>query len=86
MQAGNLLDKNGDKLVDVAETTMSQKQTQNGNVVSDVRYVTTFTAGETIRWGFRQKVMDFFYYSVVQGSQGDTIQSCTDKCGKGIFS
>jgi hypothetical protein len=51
-----------------------------------MRFVETRNRDGSSAMGMRQKIMDFIYYSVVQGTEGDTKQSCSDVCGRGIFS
>ena len=65
---------------------MSQKQSQNGNNINDMRFVTIRNKDGSMATGMRQKIMDFIYYSVVQGTEGDSKESCSDVCGRGIFS
>ena len=76
----------GNEIFSVEQTVMSQKQSQNGNNVVDGRFVKTKTKDGQNKMGFRAKVMDFFYYAMVQGTAGDTKESCSDVCGRGIFS
>jgi hypothetical protein len=37
--------------------------------------------------GIRQKIMDYIFYSVVQGKNvpSDQVESCADGCGAGLF-
>ena len=86
MQERGVLSYGDNKMYEAEQVTMSQKQSQNGNVISDIRFVTTKTKGGNEAMGMRQKIMDFLYYSAVQGTDGDDKSSCSDVCGKGIFS
>ena len=77
---------NGQEMFIVYQAVMSQKQSQNGNNIVDYRFVETRGKGNKMAMGFRAKIMDFFYYAMVQGTAGDTKESCSDVCGKGFFS
>ena len=76
---------NTDLVYKVQESTLSQKQMQNGQVISDFRMVDTRTANGTVT-GVRQKVMDYIFYSAVTGTAGPNTANCTSMCGQGIFS
>jgi len=72
--------------------TQSQKQYQNGQLISDFRMVETRnkfnTTGDAFKISnIRQKVMDYIYYSVIQGERvpANSAGSCASMCGKGIF-
>ena len=63
---------NGQEMFNVRQAVMSQKQSQNGNNIVDARFVETRGKGGQRGMGMRAKIMDFFYYAMVQGTAGDT--------------
>ena len=54
-------------------------------MVSDFRYVETRQKSGKVT-GIRQKVMDYIYFSAIGGDKPEGMGSCTQECGKGIFS
>ena len=55
-------------------------------MASDFRMVETRTSSGRV-YGVRQKVMDYIYFSAITGKSEDgKMGSCTEECGKGIFS
>lgn len=65
----------------------TQKQYENGQLMSDYMMTEIRTKGGGKLTAMRQKIQDYLYYAVLQGERINATNygNCTAECGKGAF-